>query len=306
MTQDSMTHELDSAAPSVAAAWLLAIRPRTLAVAVGPVAVGTAVAFAGGHAAWLPAAAALVGALLLQIGCNFANDVYDSEKGADTEDRLGPPRAVQLGLLAPAEMKRGMAVAFALASLVGLYLTWVAGWPVIAIGVLSIGAAVAYTGGPYPLGYHGLGDLAVFAFFGVVAVVGTEYVQSLRLSTAALFAAVPVGLLATAVLVVNNLRDVETDRVAGKRTLAVRLGARAARAEYAGLLLLAYASVPGFLLLGGRSTWVLLPWLTLPLALRSLSSVIGGASGAALNPVLGATAQLGLLFSLLLAVGYAL
>ncbi len=301
-----MTIESATPKPSAEAAWLLAVRPRTLAVALGPVAVGTAVAFTAGQAAWLPAAAALAGALLLQIGCNFANDVYDSEKGADTDDRLGPPRAVQLGLLEPAQMKRGMLVAFALAALVGLYLAAIAGWPVIAIGLVSIAAAIAYTGGPYPLGYHGLGDLAVFVFFGVVAVVGSEYVQSLRFSSAALAASVPVGLLATAVLVVNNLRDVETDRVVGKRTLAVMLGARGARTEYVLLLLLAYATLPGFLLLGERTAWVLLPCLTLPLASRLLARVIGGVAGADLNSVLASTAQLGLVFSLLLAVGYAL
>jgi len=293
-------------APSSARAWLLAVRPRTLAVAVGPVAVGTAVAFVGGEAAWAPALAALVGALLLQIGCNFANDVYDSEKGADTDDRLGPPRAVQLGLLEPAQLKRGMLLVFALAAAVGLYLTSVAGWPVIAIGVVSIAAAVAYTGGPYPLGYHGLGDLAVFLFFGVVAVVGTDYVQTLRFSTDALAASIPVGMLATAVLVVNNLRDIETDRVAAKRTLAVRLGDRGTRAEYGLLVLGAYLAPVGLLLWGDRSGWVLLPWLTLPLAMRLLGKVRGGASGAELNPVLGATAQLGLMYSLLLACGYGL
>jgi len=292
--------------PARGRAWLLAIRPRTLAVAVGPVAVGTAVAHAGGVANPPVAGAALVAALLLQIGCNFANDVYDSEKGADTDDRLGPPRAVQLGLLGPDEMKRGMAIAFALAAGVGLYLAAIAGWPIIAIGVVSILVAYAYTGGPYPLGYHGLGDLAVFLFFGVVAVVGSEFVQSLRWSWAALAASFPVGLLATAVLVVNNLRDIDTDGVAGKRTLAVRLGATGARVEYAVLVLGAYLLVPGYMALGGRSFWVLMPWLTLPLAFRVLGTVLGGASGAALNPVLGATAQLALLFSLLLAAGYAL
>jgi len=295
-----------AAAPSAAAIWLLAIRPRTLAVAVGPVAVGTAVAFVDGNAAWAPAVAALLGALLLQIGCNFANDVYDSEKGADGDDRLGPPRAVQLGLLAPAQMKRGMLLAFALAAGVGLYLASVAGWPVIAIGVVSLLAAFAYTGGPYPLGYHGLGDLAVFVFFGVVAVVGTEFVQSGSFSLWALAASVPVGLLATAVLVVNNLRDVETDRVAGKRTLAVRIGARGARFEYAALLGVAYAVLPAFLLLGGRSAWVLLPWVTLPLGFKLVSDIVGGTAGAQLNPLLAATAQLGVVFSLLLAVGYVL
>lgn len=293
-------------APGSAGAWWLAIRPRTLAVAVGPVAVGTAVAAASDAAQPLVAVAALLGALLLQIACNFANDVYDSEKGADTQDRLGPPRAVQLGLLSPAQLRLGMAGAFALASCVGLYLTAVAGWPVIAVGGLSMLAAFAYTGGPYPLGYHGLGDLAVFLFFGVVAVVGTDYVQTLRLSPAAFAASIPVGLLSTAVLVVNNLRDIDTDRAASKRTLAVRLGARGARAEYGLLVAGAYGVAAALGLWGGRSGWVFLPYLSLPLALRLVRTVQTGTAGAALNPVLASTAQLGLVFSLLLALGYAL
>jgi 1,4-dihydroxy-2-naphthoate octaprenyltransferase len=287
-------------------AWLLAVRPRTLAVAVGPVAVGTAVASTSDRANLVAALAALVGALLLQIACNFANDVYDSEKGADNDDRLGPPRAVQLGLLSPAALRCGMWVTFGLAGLVGLYLAFIAGWPVIAIGLVSMLAAFAYTGGPYPLGYHGLGDLAVFVFFGVVAVVGTEYVQSLRFSSAALGASVPVGMLATAVLVVNNLRDVDTDRAASKRTLAVRVGERGARIEYGLLVAGAYLVPLGIWLADVRSAWVLLPWLSAPLAVRLLRTIRSGAAGAALNPVLAATAQLGLVFSLLFAVGYRL
>jgi len=296
----------EAATTSRAAAWWLAIRPRTLAVAVGPVAVGTAVAFERGVADGRAAAAALVGALLLQIGCNFANDVYDSEKGADTEARLGPPRAVQQGLLTPSQMKRGMLVAFALAALVGSYLIALAGWPVAAIGIASIAAAWAYTGGPFPLGYRGLGDLAVFVFFGLVAVAGSEYVQSLRFSPEALAAAVPVGALATAVLVVNNLRDVDTDLIAGKRTLAVRFGPAAARREYAALVIAPYASLPCYAIAFEQSAWVLLPLATLPIALPLVRAVAAGAAGAALNPILGATARLGLLFSLAFALGYAL
>jgi 1,4-dihydroxy-2-naphthoate octaprenyltransferase len=243
--------------------------------------------------------------VLLQIGSNFANDVYDSEKGADGDDRLGPPRAVQLGLLTPAQMKRGMVLTFSAALAVGSYLVWVAGWPIVALGLLSIAAAWAYTGGPWPLGYHGLGDVAVFLFFGIAAVVGTEYVQSLRFSAQALAAAVPVGLLATGVLVVNNLRDIETDRRAGKRTVAVRLGSAGARAEYTTLIAAAYAIAPAFWLFGGRSVWVCLPWLTAPLALR-LVARMRRVEGAELNPLLGATAQLCLFYALLFALGYAL
>lgn len=302
----SMTETPAPQALSPLQIWALAIRPKTLAVAIGPVAVGTAVAMVGGSANFAAAAAALMGALFLQVGCNFANDVYDSEKGADTEDRLGPPRAVQLGLLTPAQMKRGMLVAFGLATAVGLYLVSVAGWPVIAVGAVSILAAYAYTGGPYPLGYHGLGDVAVFAFFGVVAVVGTEFVQSLRLSSQALAASVPVGLLATSVLVVNNLRDVETDVVAGKRTLAVRIGPAGARLEYTLLVALPYFLLPAFFVFADRSAWVALPVVTLPLAIGLVGRIRGGAAGAELNPLLGKTARLSFLFSVLFAVGYAL
>lgn len=300
------TESAEAQAPSLAKIWLLATRPKTLLVAVGPVAVGTAVALSRESANFVAAAAALIGALLLQVGCNFANDVYDSEKGADSDDRLGPARAVQLGLLSPSQMKQGMGVAFALAAAVGVYLTGVAGWPIIAVGLVSILAAYAYTGGPYPLGYHGLGDVAVFLFFGVVAVVCTEFVQSLAFSPRALAASVPVGMLATSVLVVNNLRDIDTDRVAGKRTLAVRLGADGTRAEYARLVLMPFALLPAYIWLADRSPWVLLPSLTLPLALRLVSAVRGGAVSAELNALLGESARLSLFFSVLFAIGYAL
>lgn len=291
--------------PGSPQAWLLAMRPRTLPVSLGPVLVGTAVAWdAGGHRP-LPALAAALGALLLQIGSNFANDVFDYEKGADTEDRIGPPRATQLGLLSPAALKRGMGVVFGLATLVGLYLTAVAGPAVVGIGVVSILAAIAYTGGPYPLGYHGLGDLAVFVFFGPVAVVGTTFVQTGTLPVLAWLAALPVGFLATAILVVNNLRDVDTDRAAGKRTLAVRLGRGGARAEW-GLLVAGAYLVPVVLwIAGGEPVWVMLPWATAPRAARLFDVVRRSEEGPVLNAALARTAQLGFLFSLLLAFGIA-
>ena len=234
--------------PGSVGAWVLAARPRTLPVSIGPVLVGTAVAAVQEGARLGPALAAGLGALLLQIGSNFANDVFDFEKGADNDARIGPPRASQLGLLSPGALKRGMLLVFALATLVGLYLSWVAGPWVVAIGVVSIVAAIAYTGGPWPLGYHGLGDLAVFVFFGLVAVVGTTFVQTGTGPGLAWIAALPVGALATAILVVNNLRDIETDRLAGKRTLAVRWGRGGARAEWA-------------LLVGGAYLATLIPWL---------------------------------------------
>ncbi len=294
------------AAPSAGPAWrawLLAARPRTLPVAVAPVCVGTALAAAQGRARPGPALAALAGALLLQIGANLANDLYDSLKGADTADRIGPPRAAQLGLLGAAEMRRGVAAAFGAAALVGLYLVAVGGWPVLAIGCLSIAAGLAYTAGPWPLGYHGLGDPTVFLFFGAVAVGGSYYVQALTLAPEALAASFPVGCLATAILVVNNVRDLETDARAGKRTLAVRLGPRGARLEYAALVLLAYLALPALWLALGAPALVLLPAATLPLALRLVRSVAGPVDGPRLNAALAGTAQLLLAFSLLLSLG---
>ena len=296
---------MTSIRPGSLAAWILALRPRTLPVSLAPVLVGTAVAHQLGGLRVGPALAAAVGSLLLQIGSNLANDVFDFEKGADTADRIGPPRATQLGLLTPRAMKRGMVCVFGLATLVGLYLTAVAGPAILAIGVVSIAVAIAYTGGPWPLGYHGLGDLAVFVFFGVVAVTGTCFVQLGEVPLLAAVASIPVGALATAILVVNNLRDVETDRAAGKRTLAVRLGPGGARAEWSLLVASAYvlASLPW--LVFGTTPWVLLPWLTAPLAV-SLGRVIHAeASGPALNEALAGTAKLCLFFALLFAAGLA-
>src|SRR5436190_16224757 len=221
--------------------WIAAARLRTLPAAAVPVAVGTACAHATGHIAWGPAVAALAGSLAIQIGTNFANDVFDAERGADGPDRVGPVRAVAAGLITAGAMKRAMIAAFAAATLLGVYLVAVAGWPVVAIGVASVASGIAYTGGPWPLGYHGLGDAFVLAFFGFVAVCGTAFVQLGRVPCLAIAAAVPVGALATAILVVNNLRDRATDERAGKRTLAVRLGRRGALIEYAALVAIAYA-----------------------------------------------------------------
>ena len=208
--------------------WLLAARPATLPAAVVPVLVGTAAALHGGVQLQIgPFVAALVAALLIQIGTNFANDVFDFHKGADTAERLGPPRVTQSGLVPPEQVLIATFVTFGLAALVGVYLVLVGGWPILVVGVLSILAGLAYTGGPWPLGYHSLGDLFVFIFFGVVAVVGSAYLQTLTITPLAVWASFPVGLLVTAILVVNNLRDIDTDRQVGKKTLAVRLGRRA-------------------------------------------------------------------------------
>jgi 1,4-dihydroxy-2-naphthoate polyprenyltransferase len=292
----------EPARPGTVRRWIMATRPATLPAAVTPVLVGTAIAAdAGGFRAG-PALAALAGALLLQIGANLANDLLDHEKGADTELRLGPTRVVQAGLLSPAAVRRATALTFLAAFLVGLYLVWVAGWVVAAVGAASIVAAIAYTGGPYPLGYNGLGDVAVFVFFGLVAVCGTTYVQAGAVPPMAWIAAVPVGALVTAILVVNNVRDIATDAAAGKRTLAVRFGRRAAEAEYA-FLLLAAAAVPLALFLTGRlDAWVLLPLLTAPRGVALLRSVRRH-QGRALNPTLGHTAMLAAIFGALFSLG---
>jgi 1,4-dihydroxy-2-naphthoate octaprenyltransferase len=291
--------------PGSAGAWLLAARPVTLTAAIVPVLVGTACAFATGGFSLLPALAALVGAMLIQVGTNLANDVFDHEKGADTEARLGPTRVVSSGLIGAREVRAAMVVTFGLAVLVGSYLVYVGGWPIVLVGVASIASGVAYTGGPYPLGYHGLGDLFVMVFFGLVAVCGTAYVQAGHVPELAVWASVPVGSLATAILVVNNVRDRETDVVAGKRTLAVRFGRGFGVVEYAVLSIAAYA-VPIVLLSRGLGS----PFVLLPLAVLPFSAVAGWRlatrSGAALNPVLGATAKILLLHGVLFALGIGL
>jgi len=292
-----------SEAVSARQAWILAARPKTLPAAVGPILVGAALALADGVFQWGPALAALLCALLLQIGSNFANDYFDFFKGADTSERLGPTRATAAGLLTPDAMRWGMIVIFGVAVLVGLYLIWVGGWPIFLAGVAALIAAIAYTGGPFPFGYYGLGDLFVFIFFGLVAVCGTYYVQAHTLPTTVILAAVPPGLLITAILVVNNLRDIETDRRANKRTLAVRLGRRGTQIEYLLLLLVAYA-LPLWLWLGmAQSLWVFLPWLSLPLAIPLLRAVFTR-TGKVLNATLAGTARLSLVFSLLLALSF--
>lgn len=246
--------------------------------------------------------AALLGALLIQVGTNFANDVFDFKKGADTTERLGPLRVTQAGLLSPRQVMIGMWLTFGAAALIGLYLAVVGGWPIVVIGILSIASGIAYTGGPFPLGYNGLGDLFVFVFFGLVAVCGTYYVQALTVSAASVWAAVPVGLLATAILVVNNLRDIATDRAAGKKTLAVRLGRRGAQVEYLLLLTLSYAAPPAMWLVGVSTPWVMLSWLSL-LVVKPLLHLIMNEKGRPLNQALAGTARLELVYAFLFSMG---
>jgi len=271
--------------------WLLAARPKTLAAAAAPVAAGTGLAAASGRFSLLPAAAALLGALLIQVATNLANDYFDFVKGGDTPSRVGPTRVTQAGLLAAESVRIAMWVVLASAFGVGIYLVSVGGWPIVVIGLASLVCAVAYTGGPFPLAYHGLGDLFVFIFFGLVAVGGTYYVQALSLSEGAVWAGVGLGAFSTAILVVNNLRDRETDQAAGKRTLAVRIGDRATVAQYMGCLSVA-AWVPIWGIAGlGWTRWALLALLGIVVAAPAARKVLVFQDRVALNPALGITAR---------------
>ncbi|MEI2701896.1 MAG: 1,4-dihydroxy-2-naphthoate polyprenyltransferase [Baekduia sp.] len=281
--------------------WLMAARPRTLPAGIAPVLVGTALAAAEGDFDLLVFLAALLGALFIQVGANLSNDYSDARRGADTEDRLGPVRVTAGGLVPPRTVLIATYVTFALAVLCGVYLIYVAGWGILAIGAASILAGVLYTGGPRPYGYDGLGDLFVFLFFGVVAVAGSYYVQTETLTWTSLALAVPVGLMASAILAVNNIRDAATDARAGKRTLAVRLGRDRVRALYA--LELAGAQVAPLLIwaAGEASAWTLLTLATVPMAAGLARTVAEHDDGPTLNGALAQTGLLQLLFCVLLA-----
>lgn len=283
--------------------WLLAARPKTLPASLAPVLVGTSLALGAGRFEALAFAMALLGALFIQVGTNLSNDYSDARRGADSEDRLGPLRVTAGGLLPPRRVLHATYLAFALAVLCGIYLIIHAGLILLAVGAASILAGVLYTGGPRPYGYEGLGELFVFLFFGIVAVVGSWYVQVQRLPAGPFLVAVPVGLLAVAILVVNNLRDIETDARVGKRTLAVRLGVARTRALYALCLAAAYAMLPVIWGAGALDAFALLPLSSAPLALRSARVVATRRDGPSLNGALAATAQLQLIFCLLLALG---
>jgi 1,4-dihydroxy-2-naphthoate octaprenyltransferase len=283
--------------------WVMAARVRTLPAAVAPVLVGTSLALGAGHFDALAFLAALLGAVFIQVGTNLSNDYSDARRGADTEDRLGPVRVTAGGLVPPGQVLIATYVSFGLAIACGIYLVAVAGWELLAVGAASILAGVLYTGGPRPYGYEGLGELFVFLFFGVVAVVGSYFVQIQELPWEAFACSVPVGLLASAILVVNNVRDIETDRRAGKRTLAVRLGRPRTRSLYAAMLAIAFLTAPVPWLLGSMTAWLLLPWLALPLALRLLRVVRTRTDGPALNGALAGTGALQLLFCLLFSAG---
>jgi 1,4-dihydroxy-2-naphthoate octaprenyltransferase len=284
-----------------AGAWLLATRPRTLVAGAVPVLVGTALAAHTGQARAMPALAALLGAVLIQIGTNLVNDYYDFKKGADAE-RVGETRVSSSGLIPPEQVLAAAGLSGALATIVGLYLVTVGGWPIMAIGLASLLAGFAYTGGPFPLGYHGLGDPFVFIFFGLVAVTGTYYVQTGEVTATALLAAIPVGAIGTAIIVVNNLRDVETDARVGKRTLAVRWGVTFTRSEYVALLLVAFLVPVAMWLTGRGDLWVLLPLLSAPLAAPPLLLMLRE-RGRPLDRGLALTARLQAAFGILFALG---
>lgn len=282
--------------------WIIAIRPKTLPAAVGPVAVGSAAAAGDQMFAFFPAMACLAGSLLLQITVNLANDYFDFVNHIDSEKRLGPVRVTQSGLIAPHAVKMGMMFSLFLAGVVFAYLVYIGGIPIFITGIACVLAALCYSGGPWPIASNGLGDLFVFIFFGLVAVCGTYFIQTGQLTAMAMLAAIPPGLLITAIMVVNNLRDIETDRKAGKKTLAVILGPKKTILEYKFLLLISYFMLPALFLIGLAGPHILLPLLTVPMAWK-LNKSIGRKQGAKLNNLLADTAKLSLLFSLLFAAG---
>jgi 1,4-dihydroxy-2-naphthoate octaprenyltransferase len=291
--------------PSFVRIWWHAARPNTLPAALAGVVVGLGVAYGSGAAFRFDTALGCVlVALLLQVVANFANDLSDFRRGADTPDRKGPVRVAAAGLVTPRQLEVAIAITIGLAGLVGLWLAYLGGPVLIGLGVLAVVAALAYTGGPWPYGYRGLGEVFVFVFFGLVAVVGTAYLQAGRVEAVFVAAAIPVGTLTTAILVVNNLRDIPTDRAAGKRTLAVTFGERATQAEYAVLVVVAFA-VPVALAIAGRSWLVLLPLVVVPLALPLWRTVRGFGERRELNLVLKGTARLALVVAVLFAIGLA-
>jgi 1,4-dihydroxy-2-naphthoate octaprenyltransferase len=289
--------------PSSWRIWLMASRVRTLPASGSPVLVGTALA--GFEHVFHPLrfVAALVGALFIQVGTNLSNDYSDARRGADTEDRLGPVRVTAGGLVPPRQVLVATYVTFGVAVLAGVYLIAVAGWELLAVGAASILAGVMYTGGPKPYGYEGLGEVFVFLFFGIVAVAGSYFVQTKHLQWEAFALAVPVGLLASGILVVNNVRDIDTDRRARKRTLAVRLGRERTRMVFAVLVYLAYLLAPVTWLFGPLKPWLLLCWLSLPLAAAVVRTVRNRADGPSLNQALAQSGMLQLTFCVLLSVG---
>lgn len=284
--------------------WWSAIRPRTLPAAIGPIAVGTAIAIKTSGAHWPAAAASLMVALTLQIVANLTNDLFDFRRGADAV-RTGPVRVTQSGLVTPRAMATAVAIGAALAIAFGLLLVWRGGWPILLLGVAALLSAILYTAGPVPLAYHGLGDVFAFCAFGLIGVAGTAYVQTLTASWLAIAMAIPSGCLVTAIIVVNNLRDLETDWAVGKRTLAVRIGRSATIVEYQILLVAAYLTPLCLWSIDDLGRWWWLPWLSIPMAVR-LGRRVRSEAGPGLNSVLAGTARLSLIFAILFSGAIAL
>ena len=286
------------------AIWIAAIRPKTLGAAVAPVLVGTAMAWDAGGFHALAALCALLGALLIQIGTNFSNDYADFLKGADTSARKGPMRVTQAGLVAPETMKRATVLVFALAFVAGLYLIWRGGWPILVIGVLSILSGVLYTVGRYSLAYLGLADVFVLIFFGPVAVGGTYYVQALEINAVVLIVGLAPGLLSMAILLINNIRDVEEDRQAGKKTLVVRLGKRFGIGLYVFCVVVAVLIPLWLFLITGQHPWAVSVIIIILFALPILHELLSDPDPVALNPLLGATGRMLLIYSVVFAIGW--
>lgn len=282
--------------------WLQATRPKTLGAAIAPVLIGSSMAYDKITFSESLALMTLLGAILIQIGTNFANDYFDYIKGADNENRLGPTRATQAGLVSPSEMRFAFILTFSLAAIVGVYLTWKGGWILLLIGIVSIGAGISYTGG-WAFGYKGLGDIFVLVFFGPIAVMGTYYLQTQTSSLAVFIASLAPGLIATAILVVNNLRDIETDKVAGKRTLVVKFGRSFARYEYLSCIMIA-CLIPWILYSLNEPLYIILSSLTLVVAIPTIKIIFTSVEGEVLNKALAQTGKLLLLYSVFFSIGY--
>lgn len=283
-------------------AWVLAIRPRTLPAAAAGVIMGAAMAWHDGYFRLDAVLVCLFTALMLQIGSNLANDVFDFERGTDTAERMGPTRVTQAGLLTPKQVKFGMVVVFGLSAILGLYLAWLGGWVIIILGAAAIISAIAYTGGPFPIGYYGLGDIFVFIFFGLASVAGTYYIQAGMVTSAVWWMAIPPGLIITAILVVNNLRDIENDRKGGKHTMAVRLGEQGTKIQYIVCMVVAYLILIPVVGAGLIPWTTLLAWFSLPFAYQA-TQVVLTQKGRSLNMALAKTGQTALVFSLLFWLG---
>jgi len=282
--------------------WILAIRPKTLPAAIASSLLGLSFALNKGKINIFAAISAVLISILLQIGSNLANDLFDFQRGVDTSERIGPTRVTQAGLLSLYEMKIGLVVVFSLASILGFYLAIIAGWIVIIIGISAILAALLYSGGPFPYGYHFLGEVFVFIYFGVVAVCGTYYVLTGEVTRQVLFSSFCMGFLISNILIINNLRDIKTDKLSGKQTMAVYLGKKRSRIEYVIFLIITYIFTLIIVLIDPEMNFILLTWLTIPLSII-LSIKLFRSDGTALNSLLSQTAQLAFIFSIVFSIG---